>query len=134
MEIKNIELGSEAASELNALLNKEWPDVGVFETVKHGVTIPKPIVAIENNTVIGGLSFTCYKAPDCEQTAVWVNTVFVIPNFRHQGIATKLIEASQKSGNCLYALTNIPVLYTKIGWQAVNISSSGTIVKYAKNT
>ncbi len=134
MKISRLEIKSQKALELNRLLNIEWPNLGEFRATELGLKVPGPIVAIEKQELIGGLSFTCYKEPDGEEIVVWVNALLVIPSFRFQGIASKLILASHCSANCLYALTDIPVLYTKVGWQVVKKDSNGTVVKYAKNT
>jgi len=133
MEITKLEINSQEALALNTLLNKEWSDVGEFENEKFGMSVPKPIAAIENGKVVGGLSFTCYKEPSGADVVVWVNTVFVIPSYRHQGIATKLIQSSCNSTSPLYALTDVPALYTNIGWKIVSNDSNGAVVKYGKS-
>lgn len=130
MEIAKLELNSQEALALNTLLNKEWPDVGEFENEKFGVSVPKPIAAIESGKVVGGLSFTCYKEPSGTEIVVWVNAVYVIPNYRHQGIATKLILSSCDSACRLYALTDVSALYTNVGWEIVSKDSNGAVVKY----
>ena len=134
MEIKKLEAGSKYASELNFLLNEEWPEIGRFENEKYGISIPNPIGLVENGEVVGGLSFTSYKAPNSEEIVVWVNAVFVNPLYRGQGLGSSLILAAQSSSSCLYALTDIPMLYTKLGWQTVKQDSNGTVVQYAKIT
>ncbi len=74
MEISELELTSQKVLELNSLLDEEWPDVGDSEKTKYGVTIPKPISAMKNGELIGGLSFTTYNEPSGESVVVWVNT------------------------------------------------------------
>jgi len=133
MEITKLEINSQEALALNTLLNKEWSDVGEFENEKFGMSVPKPIAAIEDGKVVGGLSFTCYKEPSGSEIVVWVNTVFVILSYRHQGIASKLILSSCNSASPLYALTDVPALYTNIGWEIVSKNSSGTVVKFGKS-
>ncbi len=133
MEICSLEVESENAIELNRLLHKEWPDLGEFDEIKHGVVVPRPIAVLKNREIIGGLSYTSYKEPNAEGFAVWVNAVYVAPKYRHQGVASKLVQASHNEAGCLYALTDIPALYTKNGWVVVNANVNGAVVKYSKN-
>jgi len=119
MVICSLEFTSQKASKLNILLNKEWPEVGAFEASKFGIQIPCPIAALIDHEVVGGLSFTSYKEPNGDDIVVWVKAVFVVPRYRHRGVATKLIQAAQVSNKPLYALTDIPILYTDIGWRTV---------------
>lgn len=134
MNITSLERHSEISTELNFQLNKEWPEIGSFEKEKYGVSIPGPIGVLIDGIVVGGLSFTSYKAPKSEEIVVWVNAVFVQPGYRHRGIASKLIDAAQSASKKLFALTDILELYTKIGWQVVSCDNDGTIVKYEKFT
>jgi len=43
METKKLDTCSKHASELNFLLNEEWPEMGCFENEKNGISIPSPI-------------------------------------------------------------------------------------------
>ena len=133
-EIRNEEISSDVAKQLHSLLAEEWSDLENFEAEKYGKKIPDPIVVIKNSILVGGLAFTSYKEPNTKDIVIWVNALFVIPEMRKQGIARHLIQASQKYASCLYALTDIPSLYTNLGWQKVKTDNNGTIVKYARNT
>ena len=134
MKITSLEPQSKMATELNIQLNKEWPEIGNFEKTMYKISIPNPIGVLIDGEIVGGLSFTSYKAPINEEIVVWINAVLVQPNYRHRGIASKLIVAAQSTAHKLFALTDIPELYTKIGWQIVSHESDGTIVKYEKFT
>ena len=85
--------------------------------------------------MIGGLSFTAFKAPECmgivESIAVWVNALRVEPSFRGQGVASKLIQYAQHKASPLYALTDVPLLYTKLGWCQIQVDKDGTVVSSA---
>ncbi len=130
MNITSLDHLSKTAKELNYQLNKEWPDIGYFEKEKYGVSIPEPIGVLIDGVVVGGLSFTSHKAPQGNEIAIWVNALLVQPRYRHKGIARKLILAAQSTSKILFALTDIPELYTKAGWQTVYQDKGGTIVKY----
>lgn len=132
-EIKSVEITSDIATRLHSLLKKEWVDLDVFEAQKYGTRVPDPLVALQNGVLVGGLSFTAYEEPNSDIICIWINTVFVDHACRKQGIGTQLIQASYDYAACLYALTDIPALYTKIGWEKVKADKNGTIVKYAEN-
>ena len=134
MEISSLELESKLASDLNYQLNEEWPEIGDFEKEKYGISVPRPIGVLINGIVVGGLSFTNYRAPNSDEIVVWVNAVLVQPDFRRKGIASKLILSAQSSAQKLFALTDIPALYTKLGWQIVSQDSNGVVVQYVKIT
>lgn len=134
MKITSLERHSKLATELNNQLNKEWPEVGSFKLEKHGVSIPNPIGILIDGVIVGGLSFTSYRAPNNGEITVWVNAVLVQPGYRHRGIASKLIVAAQSTAHKLFALTDIPELYTKVGWLVVSHESDGTVVQYEKFT
>ena len=132
VEVRKVDITSDIAMKLHTLLLNEWPDLDTFEDEKYGNKIPCPVVAIDNNRLVGGLSFTSYKEPSSQKIVTWVNALFIVPEMRKQGIARALIQASQEHSACLYALTDVPGLYIRMGWQAVKIDCNGTIVKYAK--
>lgn len=59
---------------------------------------------------------------------VWINAVFVEPQWRGQGIASELINRGVKQVSStvqsqLYAYTNIMGLYQGLGWSVVDIES-----------
>jgi len=134
MNITSLERQSTFAAELNFQLNKEWPEIGSFEKEMYGVSIPNPMGVLIDEAIIGGLSFTSAKAPQSEEIVVWINAVLVQPSYRHRGIASKLIAAAESTAEKLFALTDIPELYIKVGWQVVSYDSEGTVVKYEKFT
>ncbi len=129
-EMKIIQTGFESsdAGDLLVLLNSEWNDLSAFETSREGLAIPEPLVAIEAGRVIGGAAFTAYREPGGTDVVVWLNALYVLPQFRGQGIASGLIVAAMAFSPRLYALTDIPDLYTKLGWNVCSNSESGSVV------
>ncbi len=123
------DINSNYSRVLYELLVNEWPNLSPFQSVVLGLEVPKPIVALANNHVVGGLSFTRYDAPDSNKITTWINALYVSPKYRKRGIAKQLIYAARKSSQTLYALTEHPDLYTNAGWQYVKRDLDGTVVK-----
>ncbi len=133
-KIVETEIDSDYSKSLYAMLFGEWKDMEAFELTKFGLRIPRPMVVLENNQVIGGASFTRYQEPAGDKIAVWLNALYVRSESRNQGIATALIRASQSVARNLYALTDVASLYTKAGWKIVKTDEYGTIVKQVEIT
>ncbi|MDN3650033.1 GNAT family N-acetyltransferase [Reinekea marina] len=129
MEIKSVKTNSQLAEKLFSLLKSEWPEFEGFKQEKLGVKIPDPIVSSINGELVGGLSFTSYQVPMSDSIAIWINAVFVIPKFRGMGIASKMIDKTQEVAEELYALTDVPELYSKLDWNIVLKNENGTTVK-----
>ncbi|WP_018013882.1 GNAT family N-acetyltransferase [Teredinibacter turnerae] len=130
MQIVTAKPESQLAADLFLLLKNEWLEFEDFHKEKLGLRIPDPIVCLIEGTVIGGLSFTGFENPINHETAIWINAVFVSPKFRRLGIASRLIEKSHGEAPELFALTDIPELYTQLGWTSVSTGKSGTIVRH----
>jgi GNAT superfamily N-acetyltransferase len=114
------------------MLVGEWSDLPAFEPVVNDVAIPNPVVVLDRETVIGGASFTSYVGPDTHKTEIWLNALFIDPQFRKQGIASRVIKFLHPLPHALYALTDVPNLYTQCGWSILESDGHGTIVKYSK--
>lgn len=73
---------------------------------------------------MGGLAFATYPRPDDGSSAVWINALFVAPDFRGQGIASKLVRAAEAEAGAhgiadLFVYTDVPRLYQNLGWQVL---------------
>jgi len=132
IQLSHVDLDTSHAQSLFKMLRAEWPVLDSFKAIEQGVTIPPPIVALDEGILVGGLSFIVYQAPDIDALAVWVNAVYILPAMRNQGMARQLIEKAQATVDTLYALTDIPPLYTGLGWHAVTNDHHGTVVKYQR--
>lgn len=130
VEIKAVPIDSAPASELFTLLKTEWPELNRFTHSHLGLRLPSPLAAIMFGKVIGGLSYISYRAPDNDKIALWVNAVFVLPGERGRGVATALLKAALYAAPCIYALTNIPTLYTNLGFKVLKTDIHGTVVKF----
>ena len=111
----------------------EWGEVDAFDKSKYDLPLPSPLLALDGDELVGGLSFTAYDQPNGSEMGLWINALYVHPDQRGQGIASKLIDVAEKTAseshmNELFARTDIPVLYEKIGWKVLSVTCEGTIL------
>ena len=80
-------------------------------------------MARAEDAAIGGLAFTWAPHPTHSQAAAWINALYVLPEYRSEGVATGLIRtaadvAVRQGISELFALTHVPGLYVQCGWEA----------------
>jgi GNAT superfamily N-acetyltransferase len=112
----------------------EWGRVDPFESSKDGLVSPSPLLAIDGVQLLGGLAFTRYAVSGSEKIGLWINALFVAPAHRGMGIGSELIrgskaEAARIKESELFAYTDVPELYQKLGWQVESHSAEGTVLK-----
>jgi GNAT superfamily N-acetyltransferase len=78
--------------EFKKMALSEWPNVEFSKENEAGIIVPKPILAMKNGIIIGGLSYVWYPNPDQGKFALWINTVLVVPSCRNHGVGTALIK------------------------------------------
>ncbi len=122
--------GSPYIQELRELLEEEWEQFSAFETEDSGMRTPLPLIAIENEMLVGGLVYSLWSKTETEQKSIWINGLIVKPSFRNKGIATQLIKAAMINQPLLFVLAEIPHLYSKLGWKPVSKGERGTVLKY----
>ena len=122
--------GSSYIRELRNILEDKWGKFSLFEEEKNGVISPRPIVAIENSDLLGGLVFSVWPSPETGEMSVWINGLIVKPEFRRKGVATKLIQKAVEVNSLLYVKTDIEDLYKNIGWVVVSEDGSDKILKF----
>ncbi|CDT58580.1 GNAT family N-acetyltransferase [Vibrio coralliirubri] len=125
---RNCDESSPYWSELEGLFQSEWSDFKFKDTYKENVKLPPVITVLRDNVVIGGLAYSYFQEPHQVRDVVWINAVFVAPQWRGQGIASELInrgvrQVSSGVQSQLYAYTNIMGLYQGLGWSVVDIES-----------
>lgn len=117
-------------AQLRELLESEWGHIDPFEGNHAEVTIPPPLVAVDEQiSLLGGLTFSTFANPHKPEIAVWVNAVIVSPSHRKKGIASQLVQAAEVEAKRLaiyelFVLSDVPGLYQKLGWQIVGVDSS----------
>ncbi|MGR6831526.1 GNAT family N-acetyltransferase [Aliivibrio wodanis] len=134
ISIQSVESNSLYLTELYQWFEAEWDDVEPLASIKEGKIIPKPIVALENGKLVGGLVFTRFLSPITQELAVWINAVFVIPENRKQGISSQLINQAEKvvmemAESELLVFTHIPVLYSNLQWKIIETHDDHFVLK-----
>jgi GNAT superfamily N-acetyltransferase len=120
---------------LREWLVAEWGEVDPFKSQSDGrLNVPPPLLGIEGQELLGGLMFSGFRKPGGDALGLWINAVFVAPEHRRKRIASKLIRAAEveafRTGEReLFALTNIPKLYENLGWQRVENSNKGIVLR-----
>lgn len=114
-------------------LNDEWEGFAPFSKPTSGLPIPAPLLAIEDDELLGGLAFSRYKNPKNDELALWINAILVDPAQRGKGIASALISVAEKSAldldeTQIFALTDVPKLYQNQGWSVFNIDGKNRVM------
>jgi GNAT superfamily N-acetyltransferase len=121
--------------QLREWLIAEWGEVNPFKSQNDGsIVVPEPLLAIEGQELLGGLMFSGFRKPGGDSLGVWINALFVAPEHRRKGIASQLIRAAEAEAfrtaeRALFALTNVPKLYENLGWQRIDSSSDGIVLR-----
>lgn len=124
--------------ELQERFQREWPEIQPIDTAGHAV--PKPLVALtSSNALAGGLAFISATSPLGDGLAVWINAVLVAPEYRRQGVGTRLIEAAQEAAGRLrvrrlYALTELPDLYTRLNWSIFSNDGADFVMTWSADS
>ncbi len=121
IKIVNSKFSSPHLIELSRWISEMWNLSIDFKDIKDGIVLPPPLLAVEEEKLVGGLSYTAYAKPESDETGLWINTLIVDPEYRGRKIASLLIKAAEESAIDLkyqeiFVFTNIPVLYEKNGW------------------
>ncbi|WED25262.1 GNAT family N-acetyltransferase [Vibrio sp. DW001] len=110
--------------ELTTFYQLEWNDVEPIASEQDGLPLPLPILAIEEEVLVGGLAFTRFLEPNGTSQVIWINAVLIKPEFRGCGFASRLINRATEvlfefEQSTLYVYTNVPKLYFQLGWEMV---------------
>lgn len=127
----------EYIDELARLSFLEWQDIYAQrgQTLAHLVKIyrertnidclPLTLVALLDARLIGMVSLYFFDLPTRLDLDPWLGGLFVLPEWRNRGLATKLVhrateEARKLKVSRLYLWTSsAESLYQKLGWQAI---------------
>jgi len=121
MDIRQDEWASPYLGKLYQMFINQWGQVDAFTDQKDGLRLPRPIIALDDDKLVGGLSFTAYRHPGKNQMVLWINALYVETDFRGKKLASRLIalaeEVAKKLGyKQLFVHTDIPTLYIKSGY------------------
>ena len=88
---------------------------------------PGAIVAIQDDTPIGTLAFKRHQSSFQSSPQLWINAVYVEPDYRRRGIGRSLVRHSvdicaQRGIGQLFAYTDVPKLYLGVGWTNLFVS------------
>jgi GNAT superfamily N-acetyltransferase len=112
-------------------IRQEWPDSRDDDAIKERLcgsrrrgTLPMALVAIYDKEPIGFVSLTLYEKGIEQGRPHWIDALYVEPLRRGQGLAQRLLQEAEEKAATLgitefFALTEIPGLYHKCGWQSV---------------
>ncbi|CCN50188.1 putative Acyl-CoA N-acyltransferase [Vibrio nigripulchritudo MADA3029] len=114
---------------LEALFQQSWADFTFLKSDAFSSNLPPVFAALIGEKLAGGLSFTRHQAPNSEHDAIWVNALYVLPEYRTNGIARTLLKSAERHAaklgySRLYAYTNVSYIYLSNGWKISETSSS----------
>jgi GNAT superfamily N-acetyltransferase len=115
-------------------VDAQWDEVDPFSGVAGGISVPSPILAIDDQKLLGGLAFTSSSIPGGEEAGIWVNALLVATEYRRIGIASELVKAAVvEAGRFklkeLFVYTDVPELYQKLSWCVVDGPGESTVLK-----
>lgn len=124
--------------ELQSWNEVEWGKDAFKTILKTDIIIPTPVVAVDDNKLLGGITFISGKIPNSTKFGTWINTVIVSPAHRRKGIASKLIISAQVTAQRvgvseIFVLTELPALYRQLGWENVVYENSDNDFILKKN-
>ncbi len=83
---------------------------------------PGALLAFESSTPIGVLGYKRHQSKFQAKPELWINVLYVLPEFRRRGVGRQLILAgmrveSQFRTGELYVYTDVSTLYSSNGWE-----------------
>ena len=132
--ISNTSIDPRHLEQLREWFVSEWDEVDPFVSTDGERHIPAPIVATEDNKLLGGLSFTFAPKPKSTDIGTWVNAVLIAPEYRGLGIASNLVQAAEDEAKRigereLFVYSEFPELYEKLGWRVQETDGESKVLK-----
>ena len=82
VNILKIDENSPLINELSSLFSSEWSDFKVSDLGISNTDTPLPLVMYSGEQVVGGLAFTQFTEPGFDHTCVWLNALYIAPDYR----------------------------------------------------
>jgi predicted N-acetyltransferase YhbS len=82
--------------------------------------IPPSQVAFYKNSLVGFVWISRFKKPEDKGPTLWINGLYVGESHRNKGIGASLVQRAEQLSidfeDTLYAYTEIPEYYLRLGW------------------
>ncbi len=133
-KIRSGEQVAEHLPQLREWFLAQWGKIDPFEGNHPGIVVPDPLLAFNtDNQLQGGLVFSTFDSPKSDQVGVWINAVYVDPQYRGQRIGSALIALAENSARqqrieTLFVYTQIPALYSNLGWQLIEQTNADCVL------
>lgn len=120
--------------EYQAWVESHWHKQRAFTGKVKNKPVPSPLLAVAQETLAGGVGFTGHAQPDRLDIGLWINTLYVAPAQRRKGIASALVlaavaECQQEGFARLCVYTDVPLLYTRLGWQKLSDGNGHSVME-----
>lgn len=121
-------------NQLNKWIISEWGEISPIAKQLRDEYLPLPILAYEDDTIVGGLRFDYFQKSKSEEKSLWINALYVKPSNRRQGIARMLIQKAKDVSkmanyNELFVYTKFPELYLNSGWELIETKKSDNTLR-----
>jgi N-acetylglutamate synthase-like GNAT family acetyltransferase len=98
-----------------------------------GQQLPQTLILQDGDEPVGYATLVLYERGRTTRRVHWIDAVYIKPELRMKGLGSKLILAAVRKAaelgiSELFALTQIPELYRKLGWTTVETHTDGTVV------
>lgn len=154
--IKTGDKNSEDYKLLQDWITEEWPNSDTHPmTDEEDDLLPLPLLAYDEDRLIGGLTFTFFPEPQLQvdpknqdetriiegDKTIWINAVYVMEIYRNNKVGQKLIAQAEMvlldysmknpSFKKAFVYTDKPSLYTKLGWSEYAKQAKDTIMVFS---
>jgi len=119
-------------------IRETWPDARTDAAIAERIwgqgepgKLPCTLLAESNGESIGFVSLVLFQKGISQGRPHWIDALYVEPEYRRFGLALRLIERAEQRARelgleRLFALTDIPGLYLKAGWNQIEGAANGT--------